>query len=72
MSNVNSTLAGARSVIKDYAAQLARAQTAIQPIGENIPTYVTFFAAALTFIMLWIVVLQVVVLVIGWQWLKTA
>ncbi len=72
MSNINSTLANARTVIKDYAAQLARAQTAIQPIGENIPMYVTFFAAALTFIILWIVILQVVVLVIGWQWLRAA
>jgi ABC-type transporter Mla subunit MlaD len=70
LSNVDSTLTAARTVIKEYAAQLARAQTAVEPIGESVPAYVSFFVAALTFIMLWIVIVQIIVLVIGWQWFK--
>jgi hypothetical protein len=68
--DVKATLAEARTVIKEYAAQLTRTQTAIKPIGEGIPTYVTLFMAALTFIMGWISAVQIIVLVIGWRWLR--
>ena len=72
LSNVESTLAQARAVIKEYAAQLARAQTAVQPIGESVPAYITAFIAALTFIALWIGAVQIIVLALGWRWFKTA
>ncbi len=71
LGNVDSTLAQARTVINDYAAQLTRTQTAVQPIGDSVPAYVTFFVAALTFIMLWIAVVQIIVLAVGWRWFKT-
>jgi ABC-type transporter Mla subunit MlaD len=70
LSDVDATLAEARAVIKEYAAQLTRTQTAVQPIGEGIPTYVTLFIATLTFIMLWISVVQIIVLIVGWRWLR--
>jgi len=72
LSDVDTTLAEARTVLKEYAAQLTRAQTAVQPIGEGTPTYVTLFIAALTFIMLWIIAVQIIVLAVGWRWFKTA
>ena len=50
-------------MIKEYAAQLARATAAVQQISDGVPTYVTLFIAALTFIMLWIIVVQIIVLV---------
>ena len=70
LTNVDSTLAEARAVINDYAAQLTRAQAAVQPIGEGIPMYVTLFIAAVTFIMAWIIVVQLITLAVGWQWFK--
>jgi hypothetical protein len=35
-----------------------------------VPTYVTLFISALTFIMLWIVAVQLIVLAIGLRWFK--
>ncbi len=70
LHDVDATLGEARTVLKEYAAQLTRAQTAVQPIGESIPAYVTFFALALTFVAVWIVAIQIIVLVIGWRWFK--
>jgi ABC-type transporter Mla subunit MlaD len=70
LQDVDATLSEARAVIKEYAAQLTRTQTAVQPIGDSIPAYVTFFALALTFIALWIGAVQIIVLVVGWRWFK--
>ena len=67
---MNSTLAKARTVIEEYAAQLMRATAAVQQINAGVPTYVTLFIAALAFIMLWIVAVQLIVLAIGFGWLK--
>ena len=72
LTNVDSTLTNARAVINDYAAQLTRAQTAVQPISDGVPTYVTLFISALTFIMLWIIIVQIIVLVVGWRWFRPA
>ncbi len=72
LSDVDTTLAEARVVLKDYAAQLTRAQDAVQPIGAGIPAYVSLFISGLTFIMLWISVVQLIVLVIGWRWFRSA
>ena len=72
MSNIDATLIEARSVIKEYAAQLTRTQTAVEPIGENIPAYITLFIAALTFMALWIIAVQIIVLVVGWRWFKAS
>lgn len=70
ISAIATTLAKAQTVIQEYAAQLARATTAVQQISDGVPTYVTLFGAALTFIMLWIVAVQLIVLAIGLRWLK--
>lgn len=70
MSSITSTLAKAQTVIKEYAVQLARASTAMQKISNGVPTYVTLFIAVLTFIMLWIVAVQLIVLAIGVRGLK--
>ncbi len=70
LHDVDATLSEARTVLKEYAAQLTRAQTAVQPIGDSIPAYVTFFALALTFVAVWIAAIQIIVLVIGWRWFK--
>ncbi len=71
LTNVDSTLTDARAVIKDYAAQLARTQTAVEPIGAGIPAYVALFIAGLTFIMLWIIAVQIIVLAVGWRWFRS-
>ena len=68
ISSVSSMLEKAQTVLKEYAAQLARATAAVQQISEGVPTYVTLFITVLTFIMLWIIVVQLIVLVIGWRW----
>jgi len=36
-----------------------------------VPTYVTLFIAVLTFIMLWIIAVQLIVLAIGSRWFKS-
>ncbi|HSD84316.1 MAG TPA: hypothetical protein VLG46_10670 [Anaerolineae bacterium] len=68
LRDVDSTLSEARAVIKEYTAQLTQAHTTVQPIGENVPKYVTLFLAGLTFIGLWIIVVQLGLLVIGLHW----
>jgi hypothetical protein len=70
ISGITTTLAKAQTVLKEYAAQLARATAAVQQISEGVPTYVNLFIAVLTFIMLWIVAVQLIVLVIGLHWLR--
>jgi len=41
MSGITTTLSKAQTVIKEYAAQLARATAAVQQISDGVPTYVT-------------------------------
>jgi hypothetical protein len=72
ISGITTTLSKAQVVIKEYAAQLDRATVAVQQISNGVPTYVTLFITVLTFIMLWIVAVQLIVLVIGWRWFKSA
>jgi hypothetical protein len=72
ISSITSTLDKAQTVIQEYAAQLARATVAVQQISAGVPTYVTLFIAVLTFIMLWIVAVQLIVLAVGWRWFKSA
>ena len=71
ISSITSTLDKAQTVIKDYAAQLVRASVAVQQISDGVPTYVTLFIAVLTFIMLWIIAVQIIVLAVGLRWLKS-
>jgi hypothetical protein len=71
ISSITSTLDKAQIVIKEYAAQLTRATVAVQQISDGVPTYVTLFIAVLSFVMLWIIVVQIIVLVIGWRWFKS-
>jgi hypothetical protein len=70
ISSITTTLAKAQTVLKEYAAQLARTTTAVQQISGGVPMYVTLFISALTFIMLWIVAVQLIVLAIGLRWFK--
>jgi hypothetical protein len=70
IDSITTTLDKAQTVIKEYAVQLARASAAVQQISNGVPTYVTLFIAVLTFIMLWIVAVQLIVLAIGVNWLK--
>ncbi len=72
ISSITSTLGKAQTVLKEYAVQLARASAAVQQISDGVPTYVTLFIAVLTFIMLWIIAVQIIVLAIGLRWLKSA
>ena len=72
ISSITTTLDKAQTVLKEYAVQLARASAAVQQISDGVPTYVTLFIAVLTFIMLWIIAVQIIVLAIGLRWLKSA
>ncbi len=72
IGGITTTLNKAQVVIKEYAAQLDRATVAVQQISDGVPTYVTLFIAVLTFIMLWIVAVQLIVLIIGWRWVRAA
>jgi ABC-type transporter Mla subunit MlaD len=72
IGDITTTLAKAQTVLKEYAVQLARASAAVQQISAGVPTYVTLFISVLTFIMLWIIAVQLIVLAIGLRWLKSA
>jgi ABC-type transporter Mla subunit MlaD len=70
LGEMDTTLTNAHAVLNDYADQLKTAHTALQPIGDRVPMYVTLFIAVLSFIMLWIIVVQLITLALGVQWFK--
>lgn len=70
LGEIETSVTKARTVLDDYAHQLQLAQTMLRPIGEDIPGYVTLFVAGLTFIMAWIVVVQISMFAIGLHWIR--
>jgi ABC-type transporter Mla subunit MlaD len=70
LEEMDTTLTNAHTVLNDYADQLKTAHTALQPIGDRVPMYVTLFIAVLSFIMLWIIAVQLITLALGLQWFK--
>jgi hypothetical protein len=58
-------------VLRDYRRQLARVQPTLQSIQAGADQIITLFVTALTFILLWIVAVQLIVLGIGWRWFKS-
>ncbi|CAG0930410.1 hypothetical protein TFLX_01722 [Thermoflexales bacterium] len=71
LGEIDTSVTEARAVLDDYADQLQLAQTTLQPIGADLPQYVILFTAGLTFIMLWISVVQIGLLVIGLHWIRS-
>jgi len=57
-------------VLRDYQRKLARVQPTLQSIQAGADQIITLFVTALTFVLLWIMAVQIIVLVIGWQWFK--
>jgi ABC-type transporter Mla subunit MlaD len=68
---IDTSLRDLPSVLRDYQRQLARVLPTLQSIQAGADQIITLFVAALTFILLWIMALQVIVLVIGWRWFKS-
>jgi ABC-type transporter Mla subunit MlaD len=58
-------------VLRDYRRQLARVQPTLQSIQAGADQIITLFVTVLTFILLWIVAVQLIVLGIGWRWFKS-
>jgi ABC-type transporter Mla subunit MlaD len=69
---IDTSLRDLPSVLRDYQRQLARVLPTLQSIQAGADQFVTLFVAVLTFILLWIVAVQLIVLVIGWRWFKRA
>lgn len=59
-------------VLRDYQRQLARVQPTLQSIQAGADQIITLFVTVLTFILLWIMAVQIIVLVVGWRWVKSA
>lgn len=59
-------------VLRDYQRQLARVLPTLQSIQAGADHIITLFVAILTFILVWILAVQIIVLVIGWRWVKSA
>ena len=58
------------TVLRDYQRQLAQVRPVLQSIQTGVDQIISLVVLALTFIMLWIVVVQIIVLAIGWRWLR--
>ena len=58
------------AVLRDYQRQLAQVLPVLQSIKTGVDQIISLVVLALTFILLWIVVVQIIVLVIGWRWLR--
>jgi ABC-type transporter Mla subunit MlaD len=67
---IDTSLRDLPSVLRDYQRQLARVLPTLQSIQTGADQIITLFVAALTFILLWIIAVQIIVLVIGWRWLR--
>jgi hypothetical protein len=50
---------------------LARVLPTLQSIQAGAAQIVNLFVAALTFIMVWIIAVQLIVLVLGWRWFRS-
>jgi ABC-type transporter Mla subunit MlaD len=68
---IDTSLRDVPSVLRDYQRQLARVLPTLQSIQAGAAQIVNLFAAALTFIMVWIIAVQLIVLVLGWRWFRS-
>jgi ABC-type transporter Mla subunit MlaD len=59
-------------VLRDYQRQLKQVLPTLQSIQAGVDQIITFFIAVLTFILLWIIAVQLIVLAVGWRWFKSA
>jgi DNA repair ATPase RecN len=69
---IDTSLRDLPSVLREYQRQLARVLPTLQSIQTGADQIITAIALALTFILLWIVVVQIIVLGFGWRWIKSA
>ncbi len=67
---IHTALMRTRTVVGEYEAQLARARPAVESMRGGVPNDLTLFASILTFVLLWLIALQLMVLAIGWRWFK--
>ncbi len=65
---IDTSLRDFPSVMRDYQRQLARVLPTLQSIQAGADQIITLIALVLTFIMVWIMAVQIIVLVIGWRW----
>jgi ABC-type transporter Mla subunit MlaD len=59
-------------VLRDYQRQLAQVLPTLQSIQAGAEQFITLTSVVLTFLLLWIMVVQIIVLAIGWRWIKQA
>jgi ABC-type transporter Mla subunit MlaD len=67
---IDTSLRDLPSVLRDYQRQLARVLPTLQSIQAGVDQIVTLIALALTFILVWIMAVQMIVLASGWRWFK--
>ena len=69
---IDTSLNDMPGVLRDYQRQLAQVLPTLQSIQAGADQIMTFFIAVLTFILLWIIAVQLIVLAVGWRWFKSA
>jgi septal ring factor EnvC (AmiA/AmiB activator) len=69
---IDTSLRDLPGVLRAYQLKLARVQPTLQSIQTGADQIITLFVTALTFLLWWIMVVQIMVLVIGWRWVKAA
>ena len=67
LRQIDTTLNNAGGVLQNYQQQLSTAAPNLQKIAARTETIVTIVYAVVTFILLWLVALQLIVLGIGWR-----
>ncbi len=67
---IDSNLSDARAVIQEYQAQVARALPVLQSIQTGAGNFITLLLGVLTFVMAWLMIVQLIALGLGLRWLR--
>jgi ABC-type transporter Mla subunit MlaD len=70
IKQIDTSLRDLPSVLREYQRQLARVLPTLQSIQAGADQIITLSVLALTFIVAWIMVVQISVLIIGWRWFR--
>jgi ABC-type transporter Mla subunit MlaD len=68
---IDTSLRDLPGVLRDYQRQLVRVLPTLQSIQTGADQIVTLSALALTFILGWIIAVQLIVLTVGWRWFRS-
>ncbi len=68
IQQIDSNLSDAGAVIREYQAQVARALPVLQSIQQGAGNLITLVLGVLTFILAWLIILQLIALELGLRW----